>query len=1122
MKPLRVLLVVVCLCCISLMAKSQFKGTTTRQLFTRTQNNYSKPWVFWYWLHGMVSKQGITADLEALQKAGIGGFYLMPIKDTLQQSLHSPAARQLTPEWFALVRHAMQEAKRLGLEAGIHVSDGFALAGGPWIKPEQSMQKVVWSRKMVAGGTTYRDSLPTPPMEENYYEDIAVYAYPVQPRNLVTTENVVPTVTTSNGSIASFLPKTGGKESFKADSTCWIKYSFEQPFTCRSIVIKVSGNNYQAHRLWVQTSNDGVRFTNHTRLQPPRHGWQDGDADVTHSIPQVTARHYRFVYDKQGTEPGAEDLDAAKWKPVLKVKNIILSAEAKINQYESKNGEVWRVSERTSTQQVPDSLCVPLHQCINISRYYRNGRLEWKVPEGSWVILRMGHTSTGHTNATAGGGKGLECDKMDTAAVRLQFNNWFGRIYNEVGDTLVRAVLKVFHVDSWECGSQNWSAGFAKAFAQRRGYDLMPYLPVMAGIPVGSAKQAEKVLYDIRQTIVELVNDVFYKELKKLSEQKQCGFSAESIAPTMMSDGLMHYQWVDRPMGEFWLRSPTHDKPNDMLDAISGGHIYGKPIIQAESFTELRTMWDEHPGMLKAATDRVFASGINKLVLHVSMQNPWLNKKPGITLDGIGLYYQRDQTWFQQSKAWIEYLQRCQGALRAGWPVTDIAVFTGEELPRRSLLPDRLVHTLPGLFGAEKVAAEKIRLANVGQPLRQLPVGVTHSANMADPEDWVNALNGYAYDCINPDALWNRLSVKQGQLQLKQGNAYKLLVLVADHKMNPGNIISAKTVQTIARYIKQGATVVMDSVYIRSFKAAGYVFSFTQTDNGLTTAKLGAGLVVLAPFTQASLAALQLQRDVAIETPAIPFSQIAYTHRKQANTDLYFVANQKDTAIQVQLSFRVTGKLPELWNPLNGDAVIADSWFIKEGRTYVNLSLAEYGSTFVVFERPTKLTKSGSKEPLLIYTHPVTKAWKVQFDTVYGGPAQPVVFDSLKSWSLHSNDSIKYYSGTAVYSNAVTINETSNVELLIDTLYNLATVEVNGVDCGTIWTKPYRVNITKAVKKGKNDIRIKVTNTWANRIIGDHALPESKRLTYTNAPYRLEGKPLLPAGIVGKVTIEER
>lgn len=202
-------------------------------------------------------------------------------------------------------------------------------------------------------------------------------------------------------------------------------------------------------------------------------------------------------------------------------------------------------------------------------------------------------------------------------------------------------------------------------------------------------------------------------------------------------------------MGEFWLNSPTHDKPNDMLDAISGAHIYGKNIIQAEGFTEVRGTWDEYPGMLKALLDRNYALGINRLFYHVYVHNPWLDRKPGMTLDGIGLFFQRDQTWWDKgAKAFSEYATRCQSLLQYGHPVTDIAVFTGEEVPRRSILPERLVPSLPGIFGAERVESERIRLANEGQPLRVRPVGVTHSANMADPEKWVNPLRGYAYDSL--------------------------------------------------------------------------------------------------------------------------------------------------------------------------------------------------------------------------------------------------------------------------------------------------------------------------------------------------------------------------------------
>jgi hypothetical protein len=247
----------------------------------------------------------------------------------------------------------------------------------------------------------------------------------------------------------------------------------------------------------------------------------------------------------------------------------------------------------------------------------------------------MGHTATGHTNATGGGAIGLECDKFSEAAVRKQFNNWFGAAFSKTDPALARKVLKYMHVDSWECGSQNWSSNFAAEFHKRRGYSLMPYLPLLAGIPMESASRSEDVLRDVRTTISELVVDVFYKTLAACAQSYGCEFSAECVAPTMVSDGLLHYQVADRPMGEFWLNSPTHDKPNDMLDAISGAHIYGKNIIQAEGFTELRGTWNEHPAMLKTLLDRNYALGINKLFFHVNTHNPYTDRQPGMTLDGI-------------------------------------------------------------------------------------------------------------------------------------------------------------------------------------------------------------------------------------------------------------------------------------------------------------------------------------------------------------------------------------------------------------------------------------------------------------------------------------------------------
>jgi len=343
----------------------------------------ASPWVFWYWMQGAVSKEGITADLEAMKEAGIAGAYLMPIKGPSNPPLISPPSTQLSEQWWGMVQHAFKEAKRLGIKLGVHACDGFALAGGPWITPELSMQKVVWSEKNITGGKLFDEVLEQPETIGNYYQDIAVFAFPSPPGSGISTRIISPKISSNNGdSSALSLATPGNKRNFSSDEPCWIQYEFDHPFTCRSILIHTR-NNYQSNRFIVEFSNDGIHFDTIKRLESPRHGWQDWDADYTHSIPATTAKYFRFVYDKEGSEPGAEDLDAAKWKQSLKVSGIELFSEARIDQYEGKNGEVWRISKYTSNDVVPDTVCVPLNKIIDLTkRLDKNGRLKWDVPNG--------------------------------------------------------------------------------------------------------------------------------------------------------------------------------------------------------------------------------------------------------------------------------------------------------------------------------------------------------------------------------------------------------------------------------------------------------------------------------------------------------------------------------------------------------------------------------------------------------------------------------------------------------------------------------------------------------------------------------------------------------------------
>jgi len=1108
----------------------------------------AQPWVYWYWLNAAVSRAGITADLEAMKQAGIGGAYLMPIKGVAKPPLLEPPVEQLSPAWWEMVRFAMQEADRLGLKLAMHACDGFTVAGGPWITPDLSMQKVVWMETEVDGGRPVDVLLDRPQAYAGYYRDIAVLAFRAPEGAGVSTRTVVPTVTTSEpGAAPQFLPDGASSTPFVSEKPCWIQYAFAEPFTCRAVTIRVPAttgiqvNTYAANRFTIEVSDDGANFRTVGRLEPPRHGWQDGDT-VTHAIPAVTARYFRFVYDPAGAEPGAEDSDSAKWRPALRLTGLELSSAPRINQFEGKNGEFWRVGARTTAAQAPDAACVPLAKICDISDHVdANGRLVWTPPPGRWTVLRIGHTSTGSTNYAGGAGVGLECDKFNPEAARLQFDHWFGAAIREAGTELAGRVLKVFHIDSWEAGSQNWSPVFRAEFTRRRGYDPVPYLPTMAGIPVQSADASERFLHDIRQTIGELVVDNFYGTMTVLAHAHGCLFSAECVAPTMVSDDLRHYDAVDIPMGEFWLRSPTHDKLNDILDAVSGARIYGKLIAQAEAFTELRMEWDEYPAMLKTLADRNYCFGINRFVYHVFAHNPWVDRRPGMTLGSTGHFFQRDQTWWRPGRAWVDYARRCQALLQEGRPVVDVAVFTGEEMPRRAVLPEQLVSTLPGVFGAATVAREAARLANRGEPQELWPDGVLHSTNIEDPARWIDVLHGYAYDSINPDALLRLATVRDGRIVLPGGASYGLLVLPGPRPLAPDpELMSPEVAARLRELIEAGATVLMCAPPEQSPGLQGYpagdaavrrVAAELWPGGAPAVAavrRIGQGRVVAGPFHETSFETLGLARDfTATDADGRPAEGIGWTHRAAPGLDLYFISNQLDKSRMIEVSLRMAGRVPELWDAVNGETRRAGTWRLEQGRTVLPLRLEPGGSIFVVLREPAASTGSDVGrnwiEPKAIQQ--LDGAWQVWFDPVCGGPKDPVVFARLEDWTKHPEAGIRYYSGTAIYARTfdwrVPAEKPPRVWLDLGRVDDIAEVTVNGVPCGVAWTAPWRVDITAALRPGANELCIAVTNTWANRLIGDHALAEAQRLTWTTAPYRLDGKPLLPAGLMGPVAIIE-
>lgn len=1052
---------------------------------TRIERNHdASPFCFWYWMYGAVTKPAIKADLETMKSVGLRGTYLMPIRGVDERPEFGGKAQQLTPEFWDMVGYSMHLCDSLGLELGVHICDGFALAGGPWFTPEESMQKVVWTDTIVAlpkkAGERKRIKIVKPSLT-GIERIISAYAMPVN----YTSTTIVPT-----GFSASENVTHDEKNEARANEPCWFEYDFGHDVDIRNIEILPSGTNIQCQRLSLEIKAEGSsEYVKVKDLTPSRQGWQNTACGSTFSLPaNAKGRYYRFSWTPAGTEPGSEDLDAAKWKPTLRLKKMIFHVDPRVHQWEGKAAYAWRVAEASTDTDLPKQLCTPLNTIaqltvaddgtIDISSLVRQYGNDVKGVR----IFVMGHSSTGQTNATAGGGKGLECDKFSKTAVNKLVDNWFAKFSelakaNNGNNASADTSLKYFHVDSWECGCQNWSQNFADEFMKRRGYDLLPWLPVMAGVPVESAEESERVLRDVRLTVNDLVNDVFFATVRERAHAMNMKFSSESIAPTFVSDGLDHYQFSDLPMGEYWLNSPTHDKPNDMFDAISGAHIYGKNIVQAEGFTEVRGVWDEDPASVKSLLDRNFALGMNRLFFHVNTHNPWMDRKPGMTLDGIGFFFQRDQIWMPEARPFVDYVTRCSALLQQGRPVQDIAVYIGDEMPRRSVLPERLVPMLPGIFGEERVASEQARLANVGQPMQESPVGVNHSAGIVDTKDWVNALRGYQYDSFNPDVLLNHSTARNGKMVLDGGAEYRVVVVPQARPMNPECVVSSEAKAKIEELQKAGV------------------------------------VVIDKPYTDADFSKYGLQRDVVLP------KDVAYAHRTSKDGEIYFLSNQKEETISIGAEFpRWEGRdnsnaVPYIYDAVSNSISVA---YCEDKTVFVDLPAN--GSCFVLFPNSdiSALTSCLPEQPrpcnvpgdVLHLNGPYTLTLKEANYTT--------TLDNLVSWTDLPDGDIKYFSGHGLYTTNLKLKKkpVGNERLDLGTVYNIAHVWVNGIDCGIIWTAPYEAQIGHALKKGNNKIEIEVVNTWANALRGMDEGKAPYDGIWTNAKYRMKQPHLLPAGLL--------
>lgn len=1157
----------------------------------------ASPGAYWYWLGGQVTRAGITADLTAMRAAGISTPILYSIGKSGPDTLVHPAADALTPHWWELVEHAAAECERLGMILALNDCDGWATASGPWITPELSMQCVVWSQRTVSGPEPVVGPLPQPPARHGYYRDIATLALPWRAEWEETSFSRHARITTDLPlKVAEPARITDPDNAVQVidwrqvpgDRPSWIEYAFDRPFTLRSITVRTPsppgfspGVYRAANSFVVEASDDGKAFRPIGALEYPKHGWQTDLTTLTHALPQTTARYFRLVHQPIPPQPYEEEYDFGQ-DTRLRLFSVVLSSEPRIHQLAGKSGAQWAISRRTTAVDVPDDVCVPLADIVDLSGRLRpDGTLDWRPPPGRWRLLRIGYTSTGSHNSAAGGAQGLECDRFSAAAAHLQFQSWFGQALERVGPRLAGKVLHVMHVDSWEAGSQNWSPAFAEGFQRLRGYDVLPYIAVMTGTPLVSADVSERVLHDIRRTINDLMDIGFFRPLAELAHQHGCVFSAEPPNPTFPADGMQSFQHVDRPMGEFWLRTPRNDKPTDIKDAVCAARLYGKPYAQAESFTEGLITWDEHPFTLKPVGDHNYCQGIGRLFLHVYAQQPWLGREPGITLNGIGSFFSRTQTWWRPGKAWFDYMRRCQALLQQGHAAVDVCYFNGENIPARAFLRRQLSVPLP---------------------------------------------EGHGFDTINRDALLRLASVSDGDIVLPSGARYRVLVLP------DSDLLSAEIALRLRDLVHAGATIVgprpRRSPSLTGYPAADRTVADTAQElwgdldgRTKTQRRVGAGRVIWGrPLgtvlrdagtpADVTVARTDARSASGVATVALTHAMVAadsganadaaqvspaaieWTHRRTADWDLYFLSNPAPVARQLEVTFRITGRVPEIWHPDTGNIETLALWREEGGVTTVPLRLDPCGSAFVLFARPSRAaphfvsidttphgaehtaavsllqsgdraralvsaagrwtlrTAAGDGVPLEVAQLPAPLTlrgpWKLTFprrpraDAARRGAdadsrstrAVRVTVAHPVSWTELTDPQARYFSGTALYDTQFELPEAllapqRALWLDLGEVRELAAVRVNSTDLGVLWKPPFAVEITDAVRAGRNSLRLRVTNTWRNRLIGDYGKPAAERETFVVPMLRLgkewlpggPGVELSPAGLLGPVTI---
>lgn len=1078
--------------------------------------NSAKPRAWWFWGNGNVTQEGIKKDLEWMKRVGFGGFMRADFAMRTPQIVEP--VEVMSPQWMDDINYTTELADQLGLQMGTSATPGWSASGGPWVPPSQGMKKFVWTQTRVEGGKPFSGKLAHPPTEigpfqnldirdipggaelklpDPWYADAAVVAYRL-PDNDESMAELQPKVTSSGGNF-DLAKLTDGDytngtllPSARVGEKSWIQFEFQKPVTVRGLSIYLGDLDREMMTMpgqssghTLEVSDDGKQFRTIAEipgLRLPSFVLEHSVGARTISFAPVTAKFFRVAILAEQTGPSAPQ--------ATNISELVLRTSGWVNRLEEKTATFSTppgIYEMTTPAVAGDAV-VHREDVIDLtSTMEPDGTLNWTPPAGKWAVLRLGYSLVGTMNrGTTSEATGLEADKLSKSAMKAYYDYYLGKFEQATSGLMGGRGLNYLHNDNWERGQANWTDEMIPEFTRRRGYDMKPWLPVLIGHVVGSAEASDRFLWDFRKTIAEMTAEYTYDQLSDILSQRGMGRYSQGheFYRQYIADGMDVKRSAAVPMGVAWASSPEEGTLHneDLREAASVAHIYGQNLTVAETFpadsggeggSEESNAFAFSPEMLKPAADAAFADGVNRIDYEGSTHQPVDDKVPGLA-QVYGQWFTRHETWAEYAKPWITYLARSSHMLQQGRAVADVLYYYGED------------SNITALFG----------------------------------DQGPDVPDGYALDYASSDVVLNRIGVTNGRITAGSGMSYRILVLDDNAVHMPLNVL-----KKIRHLVNAGAIVVgpkpTDSPSNSDNQAKFKAIADQLWGPGEGTRKVGKGQVFAGQTAADALQALEVSPDFEHTKPQSD-TAVAYVHRKISDGDIYFVHNRKNRAENVEVTFRVAGNAPELWDAVTGEIKPA-AYSAANGRTTVPLNLDPNESVFVVFRKPG--SARGRRLPRVTETPvgTIDGSWTVAFQPNRGAPAS-ITLDKLSAWNEHSDPGVKYFSGTATYTKTIQAPAgwfATGTKMMLDLgdVKNIAEVTVNGTSAGVLWVPPFQADVTGALKPGPNTLEIKVTNLWPNRLIGDLQPNATKKYTWTSLNVLRADSPLLPSGLLGPVRV---